>query len=362
MTRLTPQTCLFPRLNGQSRRGYALGVLLVFGIATPMLTVWAEPDLSTNESALVTETTITEITTTEVSDRESRLRNMEDELLKQLSVGNQPSAQDGKKPSLADIKHVSDEVTAPKPTPSKPATTKRVESQTTDVKASVEVQDTGDVEAKVPVVQYEEIPTSPSRAPQAASVVPVSVKSEPRRKSSVRKHTTTETLSAKDLEHRLAITETQLNLVTQELESTKSKLATAEARVRELTYQLEDGTRASTSSSDATANVEARAVAVKVAERDTRPSVDTEVARVTKNKTPLRIGPGPRESIITHLSRDNVVSIEHRTSGWYRVITSDGARGWIPGSYLVFDTNMYPDSTVHVGAFEPRLEPTSGRY
>jgi len=362
MTRLTPHTCLLPRLNAQSRRTYALSVLLVLGLATPMLTVWAEPELSSNESALVTETTITEITTTEVSDRESRLRNMEDELLKQLSVGNQPSAREGTKPSLADIKQVSDEVAAPKSSPSKPATAKQLESPPTNSKPSVKVQNTADIEAKVPVVDYESIPNSPPRAPQAASVVPVSAKSAPQRKFSAKRHTTTETLSAKDLEHRLAITETQLNLVTQELESTKSKLATAESRVRELTYQLGDGSRASTSGSDATSNVEARAVAVKVVEPDTRPSIDTEVARVTKNKTPLRIGPGPRESIITHLARDNVVSIEHRTSGWYRVITSDGARGWIAGTYLVFDTDMYSDSTVHVGAFEPRLEPTSGRY
>lgn len=350
------------RLIGQSCLPHALGVLLVCGLSTPIRPAWAQPQDSGNGSTLVTETTITEITTTEVSDRESRLRNMEDEILKQLSVGDQPSAQDGKKPSLADIKHVSDEVKAPKSTTSKPADTTRAESQTTNSKQLVKTQGTATTHAKVPVVEYEEIATSSPRAPQAASVVPVSAKSAPTRKSSVKKYKPSETLSAKDLEHRLAITETQLNLLTQELESTKSKLATAEARVRELTYQLQDGAQGSNSQLDTTGNVETRAAAVMIAEPSNRRSVGLELARLTKSKAPLRIGPGPRESIITHLARDSVVSIEHRTSGWYRVVTSDGARGWLPGTYLVFDTDMYSGSTVHVGAFEPRLEPTSGRY
>jgi G:T/U-mismatch repair DNA glycosylase len=170
----------------------------------------------------------------------------------------------------------------------------------------------------------------------------------------------TENLSAKDLEHRLAITETQLNLLTQELESTKRKLTTSEARVRELNDQLEN--RGESSAADTATSIEARAAAVTISEPDIRPSIDTEVARITKNKAPLRIGPGSRESIITHLSRDNLVTIEHRTGGWYRIVTSDGARGWIPGDYLIFDTEMYSDSTVHVGAYDPRIEPTGGRY
>ena len=357
MIRQTLQMRVSLRLIGQSCLPLALGTLLACVLFSPIRPAWAESQDSGNGSTLVTETTITEITTTEVSDRESRLRNMEDEILKQLSVGDQPSAQDGKKPSLTDIKHVSDEVTAP---------------QSTTPKTPIETQDTTAARAKVSVVEDEEISTSLPRSPRAASVVPVSAvpvsaapapaKSAPTRKSSVKKYTPSKTLTAKDLEHRMAITETQLNLLTQELESTKNKLATAESRVRELTYQLEDGAQGSNSQSDTTGNVETRAAAVMIAEPSNRRSVGIELARLTKNKAPLRIGPGPRESIITHLARDSVVSIEHRTSGWYRVVTSDGARGWLPGTYLVFDTDMYSGSTVHVGAFEPRLEPTSGRY
>ena len=367
MTRQTLQPRLHPRLIGQSFTRHALSSLFAIGIVTPLLYVWAEPQGASDESPLITETTITEITTTEVSDRESRLRNMEDELLKQLSVGShssgQPTGQDSRKPSLAEIKQVSEEVTAPKRTlptssPSRPSGSSTAANPT----SSSKVHEIVEAPAKVPVVSYEEVPTSSTRRPQPAAMVPVSAKSAPQRKVATKRYTTTENLSAKDLEHRLAIAETQLHLLTQELESTKSKLATSEARVRELTDQIEDGVRESSSPSTSTTNVEARAVAVTVADPDTRPSLDAEVARITKNKAPLRIGPGARESIIAHLSRDNVVTIEHRTSGWYRVVTSDGARGWIPGSYLVFDTDLYSDSTVHVGAFEPSLEPTSGRY
>lgn len=375
MTRQKPQQRLHPRLIGQSFTRHALSALLAIGIVTPMLYVWAEPQSASDESPLITETTITEITTTEVSDRESRLRNMEDELLKQLSVGSQsagqssgqpsaqPAGQDSRKPSLAEIKQVSEEVTAPKK-PSPTASTSRPSGGSTAANPTrpVKLQEVDEAPAKVPVVSYEEVSTASSRRPQAAAVVPVSAKSARQRKVAPKRYTTSENLSAKDLEHRLAIAETQLHLLTQELESTKSKLATSDARVRELTDQIEDGVRSSSSPSTSTSTAEARAVAVTVAEPDTRPSLDAEVARVTKNKAPLRIGPGSRESIITHLSRDNVVTIEHRTSGWYRIVTSDGARGWIPGSYLVFDTDLYSDSTVHVGAYEPELEPTGGRY
>ncbi|MEN9846830.1 MAG: Bacterial domain [Pseudomonadota bacterium] len=346
---------------------HALIIIFAISIVMPLLYVRAEPQGTSDDSPFITETTITEIKTTEVSDRESRLRTMEDELLKQLSVGSksptQPARQVVQKPSLAEIKQVSEEVTPPKsksPTtsPSRPSDPYSPPTS----QQSTRSYDMDEAPAKVPVVSYEEVPTTAARRPQAAAVVPVLAKSAPQQKVPTRKYATPENLSAKDLEHRLAIAETQLNLLTHELESTKSKLATSEARVRELTDQIEDGVRASSTLSTSTTNVEARGVAVTVADIGTRPSNDAEVARITKNKTPLRIGPGARESIITHLSRDAVVTIEHRTSGWYRVVTGDGARGWIPGSYLVFDTKPYSDSTVHVGAYEPQLEPTGGLY
>ncbi len=360
MTRHTTHTGLIFRSTGQSllARTGSLSFALTLALWSPMRTAWAEPEAATGGSISITETTITETSTTVVSDRESRLRNMEDELLKQLSVGDSPSAQNENKPSLAEIKQVSAEVAAPKRASQKPPTSATSSHQ----KPASPAQLSEDAPAKVPVVSFEEIPSAAGRAPQAASIVPVSAKTSSPRKAAPRRAPTTESLSAKDLEHRLAIAETQVALLNQELETTKNKLATSESRVRELTDRMDEEARRSSQQSDTSNGLEARAAAVTIAEPATRPSVDIEVARVTRSKTPIRIGPGPRESIISHLSRDDVVTIEHRTSGWYRIVTRDGARGWISGSYLVFDTNMYPDSTVHVGAYEPQLEPTGGRY
>lgn len=358
MTRHIKHIRLLPRLIGQSFPSHIATRFLILGFLTSSSLAFAETGDVIDTTTSVSETTITAITTTEVTDRESRLRNIEDELLKQLSVGGKPTAQEGTKPSLADIKHVSEDLSAPKPSARQPQ--KAATPLATNVTHSFDESD--DVPATVPVVSYEEIPPSSSRSPQAASVVPVSAKSAPHRRASPKKRSATESLSAKDLEHRLAIAETQLNLLTQELEETKSKLRESEASVRELTDKLRDGERASSTSPEINTNEEVVAKAVRVPQRSDSPNIDGEVARVTKNKAPLRIGPGPRESIISHLSRDNVVTIEHRTSGWYRIVTSDGARGWISGSYLVFDTDMYSDSTVHVRAYEPQLEPTAGRY
>ena len=356
MTGLRIHCCLISRLVGRSF--LILACVLMSSLITPPAVTWAQSGIADDDNATTSKTTITEITVAEVSDRESRLRNMEDELLKQLSVGGQPTEQDTVKPSLADIKEASEEIAAPKHAVHAPTKS----GNASKPKPIEQAPATNDTPTKIQVVSYEEVPRVSTRAPQSASIVAVSAKTVQPRTSSPRARASTESLSAKDLEHRLAIAETQLNLLTQELESTKSKLAASEARVRELTDQISDGMRTSLSQSDTRSAVEARAAAVTIAERDTRPDLDAEVARTTKNKVPLRIGPGGRESIISHLSRDNVVTIERRSSGWYRVVTSDGARGWVSGNHLVFDSGTYSGSTVQVGAYEPHLEPTGGRY
>jgi SH3-like domain-containing protein len=51
-----------------------------------------------------------------------------------------------------------------------------------------------------------------------------------------------------------------------------------------------------------------------------------------------------------------MVTIEHRTGDWYRIIMTDGTRGWINGNALIFDAGVRAGSTVRVGAFETRLE------
>jgi hypothetical protein len=341
--------------SGHSLTPRALAALLLVIFVTPLQTTHATPEAEVVDSTRITETTITEVTATEVSDRESRLRSIEDELLKQLSVGNDQAPQEAKKPSLADVKQISNETTNPKGTTERSVRNAPTATPKSDTKTKV----TQEASTTVPVVNYEEIDPPARRAPRGASLVPVSAQSAPQRKPIQSKR---ESVSAKDLEHRLAIAEAQINLLTRELESTKSKLAVSEERARELSHQLEDSTAPARSHEDDSDGIRARAASVTIATPNAQPSADSEVARVTKDRSPLRIGPGPRESIISHLSRDNVVTIEHRTSGWYRIITSDGSRGWISGNYLVFDTGSDPDSTVHVRAYEPQLETMDVRY
>ena len=343
------------RFTGHSLTSRAFAAFLLVLFFTPFRTTHATPEGEVADTTRITETTITEVTATEVSDRESRLRSIEDELLKQLSVGNDQAPQEAKKPSLADVKQISSQSTNPKG-----ATERSVKTAITPApKPEARTKETQEAPATVPVVSFREVNPPAPRAPRGASLVPVSAKSAPQRKPIQSKR---ENISAKDLEHRLAIAETQINLLTQELEGTKSKLALSEERARELTRQLEDGTAPAQSRADESDGIRARAASVTIATPNAQPSADTVVARVTKDKSPLRIGPGPRESIISHLSRDNVVTIEHRTSGWYRIITNDGSRGWISGNYLVFDTGSDPDSTVHVRAYEPQLETMDVRY
>jgi hypothetical protein len=358
MTRYLPHPRFVSGLTGQSLFAHFRASSLVFLFATQAHVAFAAPDGSEEDSTNIIETTITEPPQPEVSDRESRLRNMEDELLKQLSVDGQPSAQEESNFSLADVKHVSDELVARKET----APQAQKKSGGSTAKSSLRTTAADEAPARVPMVTYDEETSSSNRIPQASSVVPVSAKSVPHRKPAAKRNATTEGLSARDLEHRLAIAETQLSLLTQELESTKEKLATSEARARELALHGDERSRATNSEPSSTNDKEVRAAPVKMMEPGSPTSVDTEVARVTKNRSPLRIGPGLYESIITHLYRDNVVTIEHRTGGWYRIVTSDGTRGWIAGNYLVFDTApRSADSTVHVGAYEPNLEMIAAR-
>jgi hypothetical protein len=334
-------------------------VVLALIFATQPHVASALPEDSDGESSSITETTGVEITTAEVSDRESRLRSMEDELLKQLSVGAQPSTGDVQAPTLADIKNVSAETGAAR----RPSQQIQKNSTPPGNESPLPTQTEAENPTRVTLKSEDTIePTAAGRRPQASSVVRVSASPTPRRKSAPKRHDSTESLSASDLEHRLAITETQLKLLTQELESTKAKLAQSEARVRELSREVEEGSAVTPGEPASANNPQGYASGMSVAKSDGVSRIDTEVARITKNRSPLRVGPGRHESIITHLSRDNVVIIEHRTEGWYRIVTSDGARGWIAGNYLVFDTSLTSDSTVRVGAYEPRLETMAGRY
>ena len=337
--------------------------ITTFGVVVALVSYVAiatfAPEVAAQDSAL-TETSLLPATNGDVSDRESRLRNIEDELLKQLSLGATPSAQENVRPSLPDVKHTGGQLESVQPQAVEPTVapiqTAAPKSSKPKIVEATEREPSTTEDVRIP----------PSRNPESSIVVPVAAKSVPHRTPRIKKKEDSETLSAKDLEHRLAIAESQITLLTQELESAKAKLAKSESHVDGLTRQIEDGDAAVKPQVSKSSEAIQRDVGMTDADStdgvDTRAATYATTARITKDHAPLRIGPGSRESTITRLSRNSIISIEHRTGGWYRIITADGTRGWISGSFLIFDEGRSPDSTVRVGAYEPRLESMGIKY
>jgi uncharacterized coiled-coil protein SlyX len=292
------------------------------------------------------------------------LRSIEDELLKQLSLEGTPGAQENAKPSLPDVKHVSARTGSAAPQAAEPTP---VEPSIAPVETAIPKSPKPKiVEATGRDIPAAEEPTSSTRTPQHSIVVPIAVKSAPHRTPKIKNRERNESLSVKDLEHRLAITESQITLLTQELESTRAKLARSKSQVDELTRQIEDG--GSSVRSPASQDSAVMQSDVGIYDSDSTTSTNTRAARygttarITKDNTPIRIGPGSQESTITRLSRNSIISIERRTGGWYRIVTSDGTRGWISGAFLIFDEGNFPGSTVRIGAYQPRLETMKIEY
>ena len=88
----------------------------------------------------------------------------------------------------------------------------------------------------------------------------------------------------------------------------------------------------------------------------------SEKARVTVTRAHLRIAPGRSESTLFTMPRDSIVSIETRDGEWYRVVTTTGIRGWLFARDVVFDYGVPESSSVSVQAYKAGLEPTGVRY
>jgi hypothetical protein len=170
--------------------------------------------------------------------------------------------------------------------------------------------------------------------------------------------------SARDLEYRLAIAESQVALLTKEVETTKNALARSETRAAEISRLLADGPSPTAPRMVESENLEADTYAFNGpgGVTSTSPSPAVPNARVVKSRTNLRTGPSARESSIAHLDRDSIVTIERRNGAWYRIISPDGTRGWVSGASLLFDEGNFPTSTVRVIGYRPGREPTGIKY
>jgi hypothetical protein len=80
-----------------------------------------------------------------------------------------------------------------------------------------------------------------------------------------------------------------------------------------------------------------------------------ELATIRSTSTYLKTGPTRLDSTLLKIPQYSEVTIDHRSGTWYRIKTTNGVRGWVPGSALLFDDGMNPRSTVRIGAVQSPL-------
>ena len=204
-----------------------------------------------------------------------------------------------------------------------------------------------------------------------------------------------------DIAQKLAIAESQVKILSKELDLSRRSLSSAEERIDELASIVKSSqpnvgsvTASVTSNSDSGASrgsLAAQAVTgeeedfavdrrqasgappsrrVAVAPQAANPIDydsydpslrDSSIATITIDKAPLRVGPGKNESALYVLPRATQVTIEYRSGEWYRVVTEAGVRGWVYGSSLRFSTGVSPVSAVRIGGVRALYEPVTFR-
>lgn len=315
-----------------------LAALLV-ALSVGVVTAYCEPDETPAPPTISAEPQAA----SDVNERESRLRAIEDELLKQLSMGNTSSPREATSTKLPDIKHVE--------APQNPAASAAPVKLTSSTPKPIPTAPQGNTEPA-------------QRAPRSVQIIPASAKQAPRRVPQYQG-----SKDPKDLEHRLAIAESQATILSRELDSTKQNLQKSEGRVNELSQIVEKGGVSAPAPKyrevggyvPASASQEEVRVALNSVSNRGIPSRSAPTARISRSNTPLRLGPGRNESALFPLTINTIVTIEHRTGVWYRVVTSTGTRGWVSGDTLIFSDGDFPGSTVHIGGIRAENEPESLR-
>lgn len=175
------------------------------------------------------------------------------------------------------------------------------------------------------------------------------------------------------LQHRLAIAESQVEILTRELDQLKRRLRSAEQRAQRYDAPAflsdpgqrrtaRDSERMGESTAALSASFESDFDRWTVDQATQRtpplPSVNpgigqrrrrsSEFASVAAQSAQLRLGPHRSESTLVAVPANTRVTIEYRLGGWYRVVTSEGARGWLPSSEVVFTSGISEESAVRV--------------
>ncbi len=342
---VTPLSSLHTRFATTGLGTFLRVVLSAFlvGSSTHILAAYSAPEALPLPSSVVSPVEM------DTTARDVELKNVEEELLKQLSLGARPTAKETSGTILPDVKHV--EI--------KPIDAKQAEQEPQTLTQPVATA-TSIAQPKIVVPQ-----APPLRGPRTTSVVPVSESRTPERRSPRTPRGSQESINRQDLEQRVTIAESQVTILSQELEITQRKLSETENRLANAQRNAPLNGNGSGDASFVPSSYDTFVVPANdtTDTNEQAPLGNTlPTARVTTDKTPLRIGPGAKEAMLVRLTRNSIVEIEHRNGSWYRVITSSGTRGWITGSVLLFDQTNFPGSTNRIFAYKPSLEPTGIKY
>lgn len=320
-------------------------------------TSWAQDDTlsevsAVNQAALSNE---------DIAQNEERLKRLEEELLKTLDAGSKSAAVERPRNSPLTSVKLSD-VRASRSGPTEQSLSKSTASIPTN---------------------GEELDDLSPRSLKELEHHPVLQPSSRRSAGNFEKKAQE---NGNDLSHRLAIAESQVEILSRELDTTRTRLRSAEnnpgqsSRTEKLQGSATTRGRPSpaggvpehidppmdnewvtlTSAAGAalsTANSHEGARTASIGRLHS-----SALASIAVESAPVRIGPGKRESALFVMPRHAQVKIEHRTGEWYRVTTDVGARGWLWSGALVFDAGVPPTSTVRIGGFRSDNEPLNVRY
>jgi hypothetical protein len=178
-------------------------------------------------------------------------------------------------------------------------------------------------------------------------------------------------------EQRLSIAESQVTILSRELETSRRGLRSAEKRIEELSDLVKGRAQSPRaihndfsygSDRESLRNIRSsHTVPLDESEEEVQlePTIrshSSSRASITASKAAVRTGPSKSESMLFLLPAGSQVIIDRRSGEWYRVVTDSGARGWIFGQSLLFDDGVPAGSAVRVKAVRSKYEPTHLRY
>lgn len=183
--------------------------------------------------------------------------------------------------------------------------------------------------------------------------------------------------SDQDTEQRIQIAESQVDILSRELETTRLSLRSAERRIDELSSLVKSSysDEASPGPSGSLVPVQPKNVASENKPKEINfasgsdswadawdGDTSADIATVVVSRTPLRVAPSSRDTVLFLIPQYSRMRIEQRRGEWYRVITPSGTHGWIPATTVVFRGGRSNESAVRVKGYKSEYEKVGFRY